>query len=235
MALLEIRNLDVFHGESRALTNIELDVEKGRIVSILGANSAGKSTLLMTVCGLLRAKAGTICFDGKRIDGLEPYEIVDLGVALVPEGRKVFSSLTVQENLLIGSYTPRARKKRDETIASVFELFPILKMRRHQQGPNLSGGEQQMLSIGRALMSRPSFLIFDELSLGLTPLVIKDLYKAVKEINRRGVTVVLVEQDVKRSLKVADFVYILQEGAMALKGNPRFLSEEIVKRAYFGI
>ncbi|MGB6068154.1 MAG: ABC transporter ATP-binding protein [Desulfomonilaceae bacterium] len=235
MAMLEIRNLDVYHGESRALTDIELDVDKGRIVSVLGANSAGKSTLLMTVCGLLRAKSGTIRFDGKRIEGLEPYEIVDLGVSLVPEGRKVFASLTVQENLLIGSFTPRARKKRDETLASVFELFPILKMRRHQQGTNLSGGEQQMLSIGRALMSRPSFLIFDELSLGLTPLVVKELYKAVKAINQSGVTVVLVEQDVKRSLKVADFVYILQEGAVALKGNPRFLSEEIVKKAYFGL
>lgn len=235
MAMLEIQNLDVYHGESRALTDIELDVDKGRIVSVLGANSAGKSTLLMTVCGLLRAKSGTIRFDGKRIEGLEPYEIVDLGVSLVPEGRKVFASLTVQENLLIGSFTPRARKKRDETLASVFELFPILKMRRHQQGTNLSGGEQQMLSIGRALMSRPSFLIFDELSLGLTPLVVKELYKAVKAINQSGVTVVLVEQDVKRSLKVADFVYILQEGAVALKGNPRFLSEEIVKKAYFGL
>jgi branched-chain amino acid transport system ATP-binding protein len=183
----------------------------------------------------LKANSGTIRFDGKRIDGLEPHKIVDLGVALVPEGRKVFSSLTVQENLLIGSFTPRARKKRDETIAGVFELFPILEMRRHQQGPNLSGGEQQMLSIGRALMSRPRFLIFDELSLGLTPLVVKDLYKAVKQINRDGVTVVLVEQDVKRSLKVADFAYILQEGQVTLKGNPRFLSEEVVKKAYFGV
>ncbi|MEJ2718909.1 MAG: ABC transporter ATP-binding protein [Deltaproteobacteria bacterium] len=235
MAMLEIRNLDVYHGESRALTGIELDVEKGQIVSILGANSAGKSTLLKTISGLLKARSGTIRFDGKRIDGLEPYEIVNLGIALVPEGRKVFSSLTVQENLLIGSFPARARKTRDEAIASVFELFPILEMRRHQQGPNLSGGEQQMLSIGRALMSQPRFIIFDELSLGLTPLVVKDLYKAVKKINRSGVTVVLVEQDVKRSLKVADFAYILQEGEVTLKGNPRFLSEEVVKKAYFGV
>ena len=235
MAMLEIRNLEVYHGESRALTDIELDVEKGQIVSILGANSAGKSTLLMTISGLLKASSGTIRFDGKRIDGLEPYQIVNLGIALVPEGRKVFSSLTVQENLLIGSFPARARKKRDEAIASVFELFPILEMRRHQQGPNLSGGEQQMLSIGRALMSQPRFIIFDELSLGLTPLVVKDLYRAVKKINRGGVTVVLVEQDVKRSLKVADFTYILQEGEVTLKGNPRFLSEEVVKKAYFGV
>jgi branched-chain amino acid transport system ATP-binding protein len=235
MHMLEVINLNVFYGEFQALFDIHLEVRKGRIVSLLGANSAGKSTLLKTITGILRSASGSITFDGKRIDELESHDIIKLGMALVPEGRKIFSALTVRENLLIGSYTPRARRLRNETFESVLSLFPPLKARLNQKGTSLSGGEQQMLSIGRALMSRPHFTIFDEISLGLSPLVIKELYKAIKAINVKGMTGVIVEQDVKRSLKAADYAYILQEGKIALEGNPESFTEEMVKRAYFGL
>lgn len=235
MSILEIRDLNVYYGEFLALFGIDLDVEKRQVVSLMGANSAGKSTLLKTISGILKPRSGSISFDGKRIDNLDPHDIVALGMSLVPEGRKIFSALTVRENLLIGSYTPRARKTRNETLEKVFQLFPALKGRIEQKGTDLSGGEQQMLSIGRALMSQPHFIVFDELSLGLSPLVVKELYKTVKKMNQEGITVVLVEQDVKRSLKVADFAYILQEGKITLKGNPRYFTEETVKKAYFGL
>lgn len=235
MPLLEIRDLDVFYGEFQALRKVEMDVEKRQIVSLMGANSAGKSTLLKSISGILKPSAGTVKFDGIRIDCKEPHDIVDMGMALVPEGRKIFSSLTVRQNLLIGSYRSKARKKRRDTLESVFNLFPALKGRINQKGTELSGGEQQMLSIGRALMSTPCFIIFDEISLGLSPIVVKELYRAVKRINREGTTTVLVEQDVKRSLKVADYAYILQEGRITLKGNPRYFTEETVNKAYFGI
>ncbi|MEW6663746.1 MAG: ABC transporter ATP-binding protein [Thermodesulfobacteriota bacterium] len=233
--MLEVRGLSAFYGEFQALFDIHLDVKKGQIVSLLGANSAGKSTLLKTITGILRSASGTITFDGRRIDGLESHDIIKLGMALVPEGRKIFSALTVRENLLIGSYTPRARKARNETFESVLSLFPQLKARLKHKGTSLSGGEQQMLSIGRALMSQPHFIIFDEISLGLSPLVIKELYRAIKEINHRGRTGVIVEQDVKRSLKAADYAYILQEGKITLEGDPQSFTDEMIKKAYFGL
>lgn len=235
MPVLEVKDVDVYYGELQALFKVNLEVDRGRIVSVLGANGAGKSTLLKSISGLLESRSGSIFFDRKRIDGLPPHDIVDLGLSLVPEGRKIFSSLTVRENLMIGSYTPKARKESRETLKGILQLFPSLHARISQKGTDLSGGEQQMLAIGRALMSRPRFIIFDEISLGLSPLVVKELYRAVKKINQEGMTVVLVEQDVKRSLKVADFAYILQEGKVTLQGNPRHLTEETVKRAYFGL
>lgn len=234
MSLLEIRDLNVYYGEFQALSDIELEVEKHQVVSLMGANSSGKSTLLKTISGILKPNSGRITFDGKRIENLDPHDIVPMGMTLVPEGRKIFSALSVRENLLVGSYTPRARKRRNESLENVFRLFPQLKGRIQQKGTDLSGGEQQMLSIGRALMSQPHFIIFDELSLGLSPLVVKELYKTVKRMNQEGLTVVLVEQDVKRSLRVADFAYILQEGKITLKGDPRHFTEELVKKAYFG-
>jgi branched-chain amino acid transport system ATP-binding protein len=235
MAVLELKDVDAFYGELQALFKVSLEVDRGRIVSVLGANGAGKSTLLKSICGLLESRSGSILFEGKRIDGLSPHLIVDMGLSLVPEGRKIFPSLTVRENLMIGSYTPKARKDSLDTLKDILKVFPSLKARISQKGTDLSGGEQQMLAIGRALMSRPQFIIFDEISLGLSPLVVKELYKAVKKINQEGMTVVLVEQDVKRSLKVADFAYILQEGKVTLKGNPRYLTEETVRKAYFGL
>jgi branched-chain amino acid transport system ATP-binding protein len=235
MRALEIRDLSVFYGSFQALWEIALDVERGQIVSILGSNGAGKSTLLMAIAGLLKVVSGVIRFEEKRIDGLGPHQIVDLGIALVPEGRKIFTSLTVRENLLIGSFTHRARASRNENLEYIHRLFPPLKARTTQKGSHLSGGEQQMLAIGRALMSTPRFIVFDEISLGLSPLVVKELYRAVKEINQKGLTTVLVEQDVKRSLKVADYAYILQEGKVRLKGSPRYFTEDVVKKAYFGL
>ena len=233
--MLDVRDLDVFYGEFQALSGIGLDVEKGQIVSILGANGAGKSTLLKTIAGLLKPMSGSIHFDGMKIDHLESHHIVNLGLSLVPEGRKIFSSLTVLENLLIGSYTSKARNNRKEVLENVFRLFPRLRERLHQMGADLSGGEQQMLAIGRALMSQPRLIIFDEISLGLSPLVIKMLYQTVNRINQEGMTIVLVEQDVKRSLKTASRAYILQEGKVSLKGNPQDFTKEEVKRAYFGV
>lgn len=233
--MLEVRDLNVFYGGFQALTDITLSVERDQIVSILGANGAGKSTLLKTIAGLLKPGSGSIRFNGERIDRLGPHDIVKLGLALVPEGRKIFSSLTVLENLLVGSYTPMARRNRDEQLEKVFELFPWLKERKRQPGLTLSGGEQQMLAIGRALMSQPHLIIFDEISLGLSPLMVKHLYQAVNRIMQKGMVVVLVEQDVKRSLKTADFAYILQAGKIRLQGNPKAFTEEKVKKAYFGL
>jgi branched-chain amino acid transport system ATP-binding protein len=233
--MLVIRNLDVSYGMFQALSDIELDIDKGQIVSILGANGAGKSTLLMTIAGLLRAGSGSIHFNGQRIDNLEPHNIVDLGLALVPEGRKIFTSLTVLENLLIGSYTSKARPNKKILLEYVFNLFPRLSERSNVIGTNLSGGEQQMLAIGRALMSQPRLIMFDEISLGLSPLVIKALYESMGRCNQEGITVILVEQDVKRSLKTASKAYILQEGKVSLKGDPKAFTDEAVKNAYFGL
>ncbi len=234
-SMLEIKNLYVCYGGLQALSDITLDVKEGQIVSIMGANGAGKSTLLKAIAGLLKPRSGSIRFNEKPINHLEPHDIVKLGISLVPEGRQIFSNLTVLENLLIGSYTPLARKDKKKALENVFNLFPPLKARINQMGTDLSGGEQQMLAIGRALMSQPRLILFDEISLGLSPLVIKILYQTVKRINQEGMTVILVEQDVKRSLKTASSAYILQEGKVSLKGDPGIFTENEVRRAYFGL
>jgi branched-chain amino acid transport system ATP-binding protein len=235
MTMLEVKDLSLYYGGFQALMDITLRVKRDQIVSILGANGAGKSTLLKAISGLLKPSSGSIHYNGERIDHLDPHEIVRLGLALVPEGRKIFSTLTVLENLLIGSYVPEARRTKDKQLENVFELFPRLRERKGQFGSTLSGGEQQMLAIGRALMSQPRLIVFDEISLGLSPLIVQHLYEAVHRIKQKGMVVVLVEQDVKRSLKTADFAYILQEGKIRLKGNPRDFTEEEVKKAYFGL
>ncbi len=233
--MLKVQDLNLYYGGFQALTDISLQVEKNQIVSVLGSNGAGKSTLLKAISGLLKPSSGSIHYNGGRIDHLDPHEIVRLGLVLVPEGRKIFSSLTVLENLLIGSYVPEARRTKDEQLEAVFGLFPRLKERKSQLGSTLSGGEQQMLAIGRALMSRPHLIVFDEISLGLSPIIVQHLYQVVNRIKEKGMVVVLVEQDVKRSLKTADFAYILQEGRISLQGNPRNFTEEEVKKAYFGL
>jgi len=235
MTMLEVKDLSLYYGGFQALMDITLRVKRDQIVSILGANGAGKSTLLKAISGLLKPGSGSIHYNGERIDHLDPHEIVRLGLALVPEGRKIFSTLTVMENLLIGSYVPEARRTKDKQLENVFELFPRLRERKGQFGSTLSGGEQQMLAIGRALMSQPRLIVFDEISLGLSPIIVQHLYEAVHRIKQKGMVVVLVEQDVKRSLKTADFAYILQEGKIRLKGNPRDFTEEEVKKAYFGL
>ena len=232
---VKVSDLDVHYGDFQALWNVSLEVRGGEIVSVIGANGSGKSTLLNTISGLLAPTRGTIELFGERIDGLPPHETVPRGVTLVPEGRRIFPRLTVYENLVMGSYTPRMRSKREETISKVYELFPVLNERHNQMADTLSGGEQQMLAIARAMMSEPKLILCDEISLGLAPVVIKGIYKRLGQINREGITIVLVEQDVKRSLKAASQAYVMLEGKIVLEGQPSSLTEEQVKKAYFGI
>ena len=234
-AALKVADLDVKYKDFQALWNVSFEVRQGEIVSVIGANGSGKSTLLNTIAGLLSPSRGTIKFFGERIDGLLPHETVPRGITLVPEGRRVFPRLTVFENLVMGSYIPRTRAGKDEMLKKIYELFPILRARHNQMANTLSGGEQQMLAIGRAMMSEPKLILCDEISLGLAPVVIKDIYKRLGQINREGITIVLVEQDIKRSLKVANRAYIMLEGKVVLEGQPASLTEEQVKKAYFGI
>jgi branched-chain amino acid transport system ATP-binding protein len=233
--ILKIDNLDVHYGDLQVVWDVSLTVEAGQIVSIIGANGAGKSTTLRSVAGLMPPSKGRIEFRGRDITVQKPFQAVAAGIAMVPEGRRIFPRLTVKENLLIGAYTPRARKRAEMACQKIYNLFPILSERANQLGANLSGGEQQMLAVGRALMSEPKLILFDEISLGLAPLIIKDIYEKIKEISREGITVVLVEQDIKRSLKVSNRTYIFQEGHIALSGDPAVLTEKEVKKAYFGV
>ena len=232
---LKVADLDVFYKDFHALWNVSLEVKNGEIVSVIGANGSGKSTLLNTIAGLLAPGQGTIEFFGKGIQGRPAHKVVDMGISLVPEGRRVFPRLTVYENLLMGSYTPRTRAGRVQTMARIHELFPVLKARHDQMASTLSGGEQQMLAVGRAMMSEPKLILCDEISLGLAPVVIKDIYRRLRLINEEGMTIVLVEQDVKRSLKAASRAYIMLEGKIVLQGDASTLSEEEVKKAYFGV
>ncbi len=234
-AFLLLDRIDVHYGEFHALWDISLRVEEARVVSMIGANGAGKSTLLNTIAGVLKPVQGTITFLDRKINGLTPYQAVAEGISLVPEGRRLFPRLTVLENLEIGCYIPRARKRKAEVLRRIYELFPILEERKSQYASTLSGGEQQMLAIGRALMCEPKLLLFDEISLGLAPLVIKHIYQRVRQVNEQGITSVLVEQDIQRSLKAAHYVYILQEGRIRLEGRPAELSSEDIRKAYFGI
>ena len=233
--ILKIDDIDVFYGDFHALWDVSLSINKGDIVSIIGANGAGKSTLMYTIAGQNVPANGTIEFMGDRIDGMGPHLSVGKGIALVPEGRRVFPRLTVYDNLIIGAYTPRARANIDQNIKKVHDLFPILAERGNQRSITLSGGEQQMLAIGRALMSEPELLLCDEISLGLAPVVIKSIYKQLEVISQEGLTIVLVEQDVKRSLRFADYAYVMLEGKIALQGKAANLGEEQVKKAYFGM
>jgi branched-chain amino acid transport system ATP-binding protein len=232
--LIRIENIDVFYGDFHALWNVSLQVENALIVSIIGTNGAGKSTLLNTISGVLKPSNGTIVFRGKKIDGFKAYQTVKEGISLVPEGRRIFNNLTVLENLEIGSYLPKARKRKNEVLQKVYELFPKIEARKHQLASTLSGGELQMLAIGRALMCEPSLVLFDEISLGLAPLIIKNIYEKVRQINAEGTTVLLVEQDIQRSLKAAQKVYIMQSGSIRLEGRPGELSQENIRKAYFG-
>ena len=234
-SILRIDKIDVYYGDFHALWDVSLAIDKGDIVSIIGANGAGKSTLMCTLAGQYVPASGTIEFKGDRIDGKGPHLTVGKGIALVPEGRRVFPRLTVYDNLIIGAYTPKARGNIEKNIKKIHELFPILADRGNQRSITLSGGEQQMLAIGRALMSEPELLLCDEISLGLAPVVIKNIYKKLEVISQEGITIALVEQDVKRSLRVADYAYVMLEGRVALQGKASDLGEEQVKKAYFGM
>jgi branched-chain amino acid transport system ATP-binding protein len=232
--MLEVENIQVFYGEIHALKGISLQVEKGEIVALLGNNGAGKTTTLKTISGLLRPRTGRILLEGQPINELPPHEIVSLGVAHAPEGRKIFNRLTVTENLEMGAYL-RSDGTIVEDIERVFTLFPRLKERRTQVAGTLSGGEQQMLAIGRALMARPRILLLDEPSMGLAPILVEQIFQTVEDINRQGTTILLVEQNAAMALSIAHRGYVLETGTIALHGSAVELQEHPdVRRAYLG-
>ncbi|MGH6739775.1 MAG: ABC transporter ATP-binding protein [Bradyrhizobium sp.] len=232
MPLLQTHKLTAFYGDFQALYGVDISLEASETIAIIGANGAGKSTFLKAIVGLIHGPADSVSLDGTPIGAKPAADIVKLGVALVPEGRRLFPSLSVEENLLIGGY---GRKMRGPwTLDRVYALFPILKERRTSATPTLSGGQQQMAAIGRALMSNPRVLLCDEISLGLAPIVIADIYAALPRIKAEGTSVVLVEQDIVQAMKVADRVYCFQEGRVSLEGRPAELTRDQIHRAYFG-
>jgi len=236
VALLQIENLHTYYGRVQALKGIHLEVEEGEIATLIGANGAGKTTTLRTISGLIRPREGKITFGGQDISSLPAHRIVGAGISHAPEGRQVFSTLTVTENLNMGAYSLGGDKEAiEDNRRRVFSLFPRLEERKHQLGGTLSGGEQQMLSIGRALMARPRLLMLDEPSLGLAPLLVKAIFDTVREINARGVTVLLVEQNARAALKIAHRGYVLETGKVVLSGPAgELLRDERVRKAYLG-
>lgn len=233
--MLEIKNLQVHYGGIHALRGIDMFVESGKIISLIGANGAGKSTTLKGIMGLVPKTAGTVICDGVDITNMKTKDIVKEGIILCPEGRRVFPNLTVDENLMLGAYTRNDKAQIQKDKEWVFELFPRMKERSWQAAGTLSGGEQQMLAVGRALMSKPKLLMMDEPSLGLAPLVVKSIFEIIKEINRAGVNVLLIEQNAKAALEISDFAYVMEIGKITLEGPGReLLGNDQVKKAYLG-
>jgi len=230
--LLDVRDLDAFYGDFQALFSVSMHVAAGEAVAVIGANGAGKSTLLKSIAGLLRSRPERIVFDGAPIGAMPAYAIVARGIALVPEGRRLFSSLTVEENLLVGG---QLRRPGPWTLARIYELFPVLAERRIMPSTSLSGGQQQMVAIGRALMSNPKLLLCDEISLGLAPIVVRDIYARLPSIMAEGTSFIIVEQDIVQALKAVCRVYCLQEGRVALAGAAKDLTREAIAAAYFGV
>jgi branched-chain amino acid transport system ATP-binding protein len=230
--LLAVRNLDAFYGDFQALFGLSMELEAGEAVAVIGANGAGKSTLLKCIAGLLPARPEAISFNGEQIGGLSAYAVAARGIALVPEGRGLFPSLSVEENLLIGGQLKRAGPW---NLQSVYDLFPVLAERRHVPSTALSGGQQQMVAIARGLMSNPRLLLCDEISLGLAPIIVRDIYARLPRILAQGISIILVEQDVVQALKAARRVYCLQEGRVALTGAAKDLTREAIAAAYFGL
>jgi len=232
MPLLETRNLTAFYGDFQALYGIDTILEKGETIAIIGANGAGKSTFLKAIAGLISAAPDSILLDGAPVGACAAPDIVKLGIALVPEGRRLFPSLSVEENLLIGG---QSRRPGPWTLARVYELFPVLAERRHLPAPALSGGQQQMAAIGRALMSNPRLLLCDEISLGLAPIVVREIYSRLPHVVTEGLSLIIVEQDIMQALRAASRVYCLQEGRVALQGPAHALTREAISAAYFGV
>ena len=234
--MLKVENLDVFYGDAQALDGVSLEIEEGAIVAIVGANGAGKTSLIRTIAGMHRPARGHVFFRGLDIAGWSSHKICDLGVGQVAEGRQVFPSLSVAENLAMGALLSRARAPRAENLEKVYELFPVLAERRHQAAGTLSGGEQQMLAIGRCLMGAPEMVMFDEPSLGLAPAVVQNVLRCIRDLNRDGLTCVLVEQNVAVSLKLANYAYVLENGRIALSGSGEtLLGDDRVREAYLGL
>ena len=233
--LLEIKDLWVHFGRSEALKGVSIEVEEGSIVTLLGANGAGKTTTLRTISGLKRPSSGEIWYQGKRIDSLPPHEIVKRGIAHVPEGRQLFYSMSVMDNLVLGAYLLKGRNEFNKNLESMFEHFPNVKNRIHHRASNLSGGEQQMVAVCRALMSNPKVLLMDEPSLGLSPIMVSEVAKIVKQINQTGVTIILVEQNARMALALAKNAYVLEVGVITMKGDAQTVAkDENVIKAYLG-
>jgi branched-chain amino acid transport system ATP-binding protein len=232
--MLKISNVETFYGKIQALRGVNININKGEIVSLIGSNGAGKSTLLMTISGVNKAKTGEIIFEGKNIEKYEPHDIVDLGIAQAPEGRRIFSRLTVEENLRLGAHANEKGKFFDIDVKDIYNLFPVLSDRKSQRGGTLSGGEQQMLAIGRALMNRPKVLLLDEPSLGIAPKLVNQIFLAIKNINKeKKVTIFLVEQNAKKALELADRAYVLVNGKVTIQGTGQeLLKNQDIQAAY---
>jgi branched-chain amino acid transport system ATP-binding protein len=233
--LLEVKGIDVLYGDVQAIWDVSIHVEEEKIVALVGANGAGKTTLLKTISGITPARKGEILFEGNSIAKLKPQEVVDIGISHVPEGRRLFSSLTVLENLKLGAYPPRARPLMANSLERAFSLFPLLKNRKDQKAGSLSGGEQQMLAIGRALMAHPVLLMLDEPSLGLSPIFVRTIFELISTLNAQKITILLVEQNINQALKIAHQAYVLKTGKIAMNGSgDELLADPEVQRAYIG-
>ena len=235
MAMLEIKDLEVYYGMIQAIKGISFQVNEGEVIALIGANGAGKTTILHTVTGLLSPKCGSVLFEGKDITKVPAHKIVSLGMAHVPEGRRVFAELTVYENLKMGAYTRKDKNEMEQTLESVYQRFPRLRERKNQLAGTLSGGEQQMLAMGRALMSHPKIILMDEPSMGLSPILVNQIFDIIEEVSKSGTTVLLVEQNAKKALAIADRSYVLETGKIVLEGDAdQLMNDDSIKKAYLG-
>ena len=235
MAMLEVRDLQVYYGMIHAIKGISFDVNQGEVIALIGANGAGKTTTLHTITGLLAPKSGSVLFEGKDITKVPAHKIVSMGMAHVPEGRRVFAELSVYENLKMGAYTRKDKKEIEESLANVYKRFPRLEERKNQMAGTLSGGEQQMLAMGRALMSKPKIILMDEPSMGLSPIFVNEIFDIIRAVSESGTTVLLVEQNAKKALSIADRAYVLETGKIVLEGKASdLLNNDSIKKAYLG-
>lgn len=235
MAMLEVKDLEVYYGMIQAIKGVSFEVNQGEVIALIGANGAGKTTILHTVTGLLAPKKGSVLFEGKDITKIPAHKIVSLGMAHVPEGRRVFADLSVYENLKMGAYTRKDKEEIEKSLDWVYERFPRLKERKNQLAGTLSGGEQQMLAMGRALMSQPKIILMDEPSMGLSPILVNEIFDIIQEVSKSGTTVLLVEQNAKKALSIADRAYVLETGKIVLDGKAEaLLNDDSIKKAYLG-
>ena len=235
MAMLEIKDLEVYYGMIKAIKGVSFNVNEGEVIALIGANGAGKTTILHTITGLLEAKKGSVFFDGKDITKVPAHKIVSMGMAHVPEGRRVFANLSVLQNLKMGAYTRKDKNEIEETLKNVYKRFPRLEERQNQLAGTLSGGEQQMLAMGRALMSHPRIILMDEPSMGLSPIFVNEIFDIIKEVSSSGTTVLLVEQNAKKALSISDRAYVLETGNIVLEGKAEeLLNNDSIKKAYLG-
>ena len=235
MAMLEVKDLQVYYGVIQALKGISFEVNQGEVIALIGANGAGKTTTLQTLTGIIPAKSGSISFEGRDITKVPAHKIVEMGMAHVPEGRRVFAEMSVYENLLMGAYTRKDKNEISQSLANVYKRFPRLEERKNQRAGTLSGGEQQMLALGRALMSNPRIILMDEPSMGLSPIFVNEIFDIIKEVSEGGTTVLLVEQNAKKALSIADRAYVLETGNITLSGKAEdLLNDESVQKAYLG-